>query len=102
VDVIKPARIQEFCEQYPGAESRLMAWLRIAKTAKWKNFVELRADFPHADQVRVKSGRSVMVFNISGNRYRLICAVHFNTQRVFVMKFLTHAQYSRDTWKDDL
>lgn len=99
---VKPARIQEFCEQYPGARSGLRSWLRITQTATWKNFAELRRVFPHADQAKVESKRPVMVFNISGNRYRLVCAVHFNTQRVVVLKFLTHAEYSKDTWKDAL
>ncbi len=42
------------------------------------------------------------VFNIRGNRYRLIAAIHYNTQRVYVLRLLTHAQYSKDLWKDGL
>jgi mRNA interferase HigB len=102
VHVIKPARIQEFCERYPGAAASLRGWLRITKAAEWRNFAQLLRVFPQADHVKVESKRPVVVFNISGNRYRLICAVHFDKQRVYVLKFLTHAQYSKDTWKDDL
>ena len=52
--------------------------------------------------VLVVSGRSVVVFNIAHNRYRLITAVHFNTRIVFTLMILTHKEYDRDTWKAQL
>jgi mRNA interferase HigB len=52
--------------------------------------------------VRVRSDNPVVVFNIAHNRYRLITAVHFNREKVFVLRFLTHKEYDRDQWKDDL
>ena len=48
------------------------------------------------------SGRTVIVFNIAGNHYRLVTAIHFNTQLVYVLQFMTHAAYSRETWKEVL
>ena len=66
------------------------------------HFVDLRRCFPSADQVRVSSGNAVVVFNIHGNAYRLICALHYNTGKVFLFRFLTHAEYSKDRWKDEL
>lgn len=50
----------------------------------------------------VRSGRSVTIFNIAGNAYRLITAIHYNSGKVFVLRFMTHAEYDRQTWKDDL
>jgi mRNA interferase HigB len=52
--------------------------------------------------VTVRSGRQVVVFNIGGNKYRLITAIHYNRQLVFTLRVLTHAEYSRDDWKDVL
>jgi mRNA interferase HigB len=52
--------------------------------------------------VRVQSGRNVVVFNIGGNDFRLVCAVHFNTEMVFALRFMTHAEYSKDAWKNEL
>jgi mRNA interferase HigB len=72
------------------------------KVAKFKNFVALRQVYRSADQVQVASGRKVIVFNISGNNYRLFAAEHFNTQRVFALRFLTHAEYSKNQWKETL
>lgn len=72
------------------------------KVARFQDFAALRNVYRSADQVRVASGRKVIVFNISGNNYRLIAAVHFNTQRVFALRFLSHAEYSKNRWKETL
>jgi mRNA interferase HigB len=58
--------------------------------------------FPHADQVTVASKRTVTVFNIGGNNYRLITAIHYNTKIVYILRFLTHAEYDKDAWKKAL
>ena len=52
--------------------------------------------------VRVKSGRPVVVFDIAQNRYRLIAAVHFNCGKLYALRFLTHKEYDRNTWKTEL
>lgn len=72
------------------------------KTGKWKSFVELKRTFPAADQVKVASGRTVLVFNIGGNAFRLMAAVHFNRGLVFALAFMSHAEYSKNRWKDKL
>jgi mRNA interferase HigB len=61
---------------------------------------DVRATFPHADLINVASGRSVVVFNIAGNKYRLITAIHYNRQLVFAMMVLTHTQYASGKWKE--
>ena len=50
----------------------------------------------------VDSNRTVVIFNIGGKNYRLITAIHYNRQLVFVLRFMTHAEYSKNRWKDDL
>jgi mRNA interferase HigB len=50
------------------------------------------------DLIPVK-GRDFYVFNIGGNKYRLIAAIHFNTQRLFVRQILTHPEYDTERWK---
>jgi mRNA interferase HigB len=102
VKVIKPATVRQWARKHPTAESSLFGWLALIKAAKFKDFVALRQVYRSADQVQVASGRNVIVFNISGNNYRLIAAVHFNTQRVFALRFLSHAEYSKDHWKQIL
>jgi len=53
-------------------------------------------------RLRVSSGNPVVVFNVCGNTYRLICAIHYDTGKVFLLRFLTHAEYDKDRWKDEL
>ena len=74
----------------------------MVRAVRWRSFAELRRTFPAADLVTVKSGRKVVVFNIGGNDFRLVCAVHFNTELVFALRFMSHAQYSKDIWKNEL
>jgi len=69
---------------------------------EWQNFVAVRKTFPSADLVTVASGRSVVVFNIAHNRYRLIAAVHYNTRIVYTLMILTHKDYGRNAWKERL
>ena len=100
--VIKPATIRLWARKHPTTVSSLSGWLALVKAAKFKDFVALRKVHRSADLVQVASGRKVIVFNISGNNYRLIAAVHFNTQRIFALRFMTHAEYSKNQWKETL
>ncbi len=52
--------------------------------------------------VSVESGKRVMVFNVCGNSYPLIVAMHFDRQIAYTLRYLTHADYSRESWKDEL
>ncbi|MBS1259244.1 MAG: mRNA interferase HigB [Candidatus Scalindua arabica] len=58
------------------------------------NFNELRAAFPTADKVG-----DLVVFNIGGNKYRLIVSVHFNRSKVYIRNILTHREYDKEDWK---
>ena len=100
--IIKPPRLLEYATRHPKAAPSLLHWLAVAKKARWRNLPATRADFPHADEVRVSSKRSVTIFNISGNAYRLLTAIHYDTGKVFILDLLTHAEYSKNTWKNRL
>ena len=100
--VIKQTTVRLWARKHPAAAPSLTGWLALIKAANFKNFVALREVYRSADLVRVASGRNVIVFNISGNNFRLVAAVHFNTQRVFVLRFMSHAEYSKNHWKETL
>jgi len=100
--VVTEKFLREMAQVYPQAASALESFIGLADGAQWSNFIELRAVFPHADLVSVASGRNVIVINICGNKYRLVVAVHFNTGMLYTLRFLTHAEYSKDQWKNDL
>ena len=100
--VITRKRLREFALQYPDAAEPLENWYRLIRDAEWQNLQEVRRVYPHADSVRVEKGGIVTVFNIGGNKYRLIVAIHYNRQRVYILRFLRHAEYSKNLWKDSL
>lgn len=100
--VIKPSTVKGFAVARKDAAPALMKWLGIAEAAEWMRLTDVRRDFPTADGVRVGSDRVVTVFNICGNRYRLLTAIHYNTGKVFILDFLTHAEYAKDQWKGAL
>lgn len=102
VRVIKPTTVRAFERRHPRASASLERWLDVTEAAHWQNLHEVRRVFRSADEVRVASGRTVVIFNIGGNAFRLITAIHYNRQLVFVLRFMTHAEYSKDRWKDEL
>ena len=100
--IIAEGTVRQWAENHARAESSLQQWVKVVRAARWNSFAGLRRTFPSADLVTVRSGRKVVVFNIGGNDFRLLCAVHFNTEMVFALRFLTHAEYSKDNWKTEL
>ncbi len=93
--VITRKRLNDFAERHPQARSSLAHWFQIIRARSFANFAVLRATFPHADQV----GRFT-VFNIGGNKARLIAAVHYNRSKVYIRHVLTHEEYDADHWKE--
>jgi mRNA interferase HigB len=94
--IISEKKLREFWTNHPEAESPLRAWLKVVEQADRQNFAEVRATFAHADAV----GRCI-VFNIGGNKFRLIAAIHYNRGKDFVRYVLTHAEYDQGHWKAD-
>lgn len=102
VRVIKPSRIRQHAKDYPDAKMALLGWLRIARRASWGSLQDVRKDMPHADGVDVYSGRTVTVFNIGGNKYRLITSIVYRSYTVYVLRFLTHKEYNTEKYKEQL
>jgi mRNA interferase HigB len=98
--IIKRATLAAYWQRNPQAESGLRHWHKLAKKARWTCLQDVRATFPHADAVAVASGRSVVVFNVAGNKYRLMAAIHYNRQLAFALMVLTHAEYDKGKWKE--
>ena len=91
--VITRKRLNEFAERYPDTRSSLVRWYTIMRKNRFENFTKLRETFPHADQVG-----KFTVFNIGGNKVRLIAAVHYNRNKIYIRHVLTHQEYDTGTW----
>ena len=100
--IIKPKRLRELAERYPAVAESLEKWYQLVRHAHWDSLHDARRVYPHADAVIVESGKTVTVFNIGGNKYRLIVAIHYNTQCVYILDLLTHAEYDKNFWKGSL
>jgi mRNA interferase HigB len=93
--IITRKRLNEFAEKYPTVKSGLAHWYRLLKKNNPSNFTELRSVFPHADQAG-----GLTVFNIDGNKARLIAAIHYNRRKVYIRAVLTHPEYDAGKWKE--
>jgi mRNA interferase HigB len=102
VRIIKETFLRNAAERYPKAAKYLAAWTATVRAAVWRNIADVRGCYGRADVVHVHSRKPVIVFNVCGNTYRLIVAMHFNSQMAYTLRFLTHAEYDRGDWKDDL
>ena len=95
VRVISRKAIREFCDRYKAAESALDVWYRTAQQADWSSIVDVKKDYPYADAV----GKCT-VFNVHGNRYRLIATINYKHRVVYVRGIYTHKEYDKGGWKD--
>jgi mRNA interferase HigB len=92
--IISRKALRKFWEDHPESQSPLSRWYTIVRKTDFKDFNALRATFPSADWVE-----GLVVFNIGGNKYRLIAAVHFNRGRVYIRHVLPHEEYDQGAWK---
>jgi mRNA interferase HigB len=76
----------------------LDAWYRVAKAAKWMSLQDVRRVYPGADGV-VVGDRVYTVFNIAGNRYRLVTEIFYNDRTILIRHLLSHAEYDKENWK---
>ena len=80
--------------KHADAENPLQAWYRTMESEVFTDFNDLRATFASADYVD-----GLTVFNIGGNKYRLVAAIHYNRHKVYIRAVLTHEEYDRNGWK---
>jgi mRNA interferase HigB len=92
--IISRKILRQFWQKYPDSETALIRWFKLMNLAELQNFEELRAVLPSADLVN-----NLIIFNIGGNKYRLIASIHFNRQKIYIRHILTHSEYDKNQWK---
>ena len=93
--IITRKRLNEFAEKHPETKNALTHWYREMRRRNFSSLADLRRVFSSADQVG-----KLTVFNIGGNRVRLIAAIHYNRRRVYIRAVLTHTEYDAGKWKE--
>jgi mRNA interferase HigB len=102
MNVIARRRLQAWSEGYAEISRSLEQFYRTILHAKWQSLQDVRRIYRDADAVTVASGKTVTVFNIGGNKFRLVVAIHYNRQRVYLLRLMTHAEYSKNRWQKKL
>jgi len=92
--VVSHKAIRIFCEEHPHARNAMDHWYRVAKRATWSSFAEVKQSFNTADFVAPH-----VVFDIGGNKYRLITEMNFGRRVLFIRAILTHKEYVKGAWK---
>ena len=86
--------VEKFKRNHADARPSLDYWYRVVSSRDWNSLVALRQVFPSADPVD-----SRIVFNVGGNKYRLISDVNFKAKTLLIRDVLTHQEYDRGGWK---
>jgi mRNA interferase HigB len=104
VRIITRRPLRRFGEKWPAATAPLRDWYHLSLRANWRSFVDVKATFGQTDQVKVASGQTVCVFDIGGNKFRLVAFVSYAKGKVYVLRVMTHKEYDKGNgqWKDEL
>jgi mRNA interferase HigB len=94
--VVSLKRLREFWNIHSNAETPLRGWYTQTSAAEWRNFSDLRTVFPSADLVG-----NCTVFNVGGNKFRLIARLFYRSHKVYVLRVMTHREYDRDDWPNE-
>jgi len=93
--VITNRRLLEFSAIHHDASGSLQAWRKAMESTGFSSFAELREVFRSVDKVG-----GLHVFNIAGNKYRLIAFLHFDRQLCYIRQILTHTEYDKGALKE--
>lgn len=93
--IITRRALNEFSEKYPEAKVPLDTWYKIVRHTEFHSLIDFREVFPATDDVD-----GLYVFNIGGNKFRLVAEIEFRWQKVFIKGVMTHDEYDRGAWKE--
>jgi len=94
--IISEARLREYGGKDKNALKPLNLWRDLVRKADWKDFSDVRNYFNHADIYG-----NCVIFNIGGNKYRMIAKVEYQKHLVFIRAIMTHSEYEENKWCSD-
>ena len=92
--IISNSALRAFAVEHPQADELLQSWRRVIEKNRFGNWAELKFAFRSIDKVG-----ELTVFDIGGNKYRLIAYIRFEKQIVYIKAVLTHREYDKEGWK---
>lgn len=106
MNVISRKKLREFYEAKPERLRHSGAfedWFKLARQASWQNFQDVRSLFGQTDVTAdTRSRRTATIFDIGGNKYRIITLIDYMRQTVLITHVMDHREYDKDGWKDDI
>ena len=97
--VISLKLLREFWSDHPDSERPLRHWYKTAVQADWRSLQEIRRIYPHADGI-VSGSETLTVFNVAGNKYRLVVRIRYDYQLINVRAVLSHREYDAGKWTE--
>jgi len=98
VIIVGKLKLQDFWNIHSEARKPLERWVLVVENAKWTNWAQLKSTFRSADLV--KAGiKNFVIFNVAGNKYRLITTVNYQGRLVILEAAMTHREYDAEKWK---
>ena len=92
--IISNSALRAFAAEHPQADAPLKGWRRVVEKNRYANWSDLKASFNSVDRVG-----DLVVFDIGGNKYRLISYIRFEKQIVYIKAVLAHQEYDKGVWK---
>lgn len=89
--IIAKRTLRDFWEKHTDCEQQLLSWYNETLKAKWATINELKSDYPNASILK----DNIIVYNIKGNKYRLIVKINFEFQICWIRFIGTHAEYDK-------
>ena len=106
MNVISRKKLREFYEAKPQRRKHAGAfddWFKLARHASWQNFQDVRALFGQTDGARdTRSRRTATIFDIGGNKYRIVTLIDYVRQTVLITHVMDHKEYDKNGWKADI
>ena len=106
MNVISRKKLQTFYLARPERQrhaSSFEAWFKLTRLARWQSFQDVKALFGQSDVARdTASGRTATIFDIGGNKYRLITLIDYTRQTVLITHAMDHKEYDKGRWKSEI
>lgn len=94
--IISERHLRDFWQKNSEAENAMREWIKTIRLADWNNFSDVRKTFNHADVYK-----NCVIFDIGGNKYRIIAKVAYQIKVIFIRFILTHKEYDEKKWQSD-
>ncbi len=103
MNVISRRKLRDFYEATPQRRRHAGAfddWFKLARKARWRHLQDAKATFGQTDVATGNSGRTATIFDVGGNKYRIVAHVDYARQTIKIEAVMDHREYDRNLWRN--